>query len=78
MLERRLFLSASMAATVATGAGARPYYAAEDAAWRKARLERLKGDDGWLALAGLHWLDPGVNRIPSAPILTFTRRSAWW
>ena len=74
MLERRLFLSASIAATVAAGAAARPDYAAEDAAWRKARLERLQGDDGWLALAGLHWLDPGVNRIPSAPGLTFTRR----
>jgi uncharacterized protein len=76
MLERRLFLSASMAATVATGTAARPDYAAEDAAWRRERLERLNSDEGWLALAGLHWLDPGVNRIPSAPGLTFTRRGA--
>jgi uncharacterized protein (DUF1684 family) len=68
MLDRRLFLSSSAAV-----AAAQSNLAAEHEAWRKARLAKLTSDDGWLTLAGLHWLEPGVNHIPSAPGLTFTR-----
>ncbi len=44
-----------------------PAYAAEIDAWRNQRLERLTADDGWLALTGLYWLEPGENRFGSAP-----------
>lgn len=36
---------------------------AEVEAWRAARYERLRGDIGWLTLAGLGWLREGTNRI---------------
>ena len=35
-------------------------------AWRKERYRRLRNEVGWLTLAGLGWLKPGVNRIGSA------------
>ena len=35
-------------------------------AWRTQRYERLRSEIGWLSLAGLGWLKPGVNRIGSA------------
>lgn len=36
-------------------------------AWRRARYARLRQDTGWLTLAGLEWLRPGVNRVGSDP-----------
>ena len=33
--------------------------------WRSERLKNLKAPDGWLNLAGLYWLDPGMNTIGS-------------
>jgi uncharacterized protein (DUF1684 family) len=41
-------------------------------AWRTRRDARLRGEDGWLTLVGLHWLDEGENRFlpdPSAHAL---------
>lgn len=35
--------------------------------WRAERLERLTAPDGWLTLVGLHWIEPGANRLGSAP-----------
>ena len=35
-------------------------------AWREERYRRLRNEIGWLTLAGLGWLKPGVNRIGSA------------
>ena len=35
-------------------------------AWRTARYARLRAEVGWLTLAGLGWLQPGINRIGSA------------
>lgn len=35
-------------------------------AWRRERYRRLRREIGWLTLAGLGWLKPGVNRIGSA------------
>jgi uncharacterized protein len=35
-------------------------------AWRRERYSRLRSDTGWLTLAGLGWLKPGVNTIGSA------------
>jgi len=34
--------------------------------WHQDRSERLKKEDGWLALAGLFWLEPGENTFGSA------------
>ena len=39
---------------------------AEYEAWRLERLAGLQKDDGWLALAGLHWLKEGEAPIGSA------------
>jgi len=36
-------------------------YAAEIEGWRRERLRRLTADGGWLTVAGLFWLKPGVN-----------------
>ena len=69
MLNRRLFLCSGFAGA----ALAREDHAAANAEWRRARLARLQGDEGWLTLTGLHWLEPGENRLASAPGLTFTR-----
>jgi uncharacterized protein (DUF1684 family) len=34
--------------------------------WRAQRIARLTATDGWLSLAGLHWLEPGPNTLGSA------------
>jgi uncharacterized protein (DUF1684 family) len=31
--------------------------------WRKKRIENLKSEEGWLNLAGLFWLEEGINTI---------------
>jgi hypothetical protein len=36
-------------------------------AWRAERLARLRAERGWLSVAGLHWLEPGVNRVAGLP-----------
>jgi uncharacterized protein (DUF1684 family)/dienelactone hydrolase len=41
-------------------------YDAELDAWRNRRRERLMAEDGWLATAGLYWLEPGLNRLGGA------------
>lgn len=41
-------------------------YEADILQWRSERLERLKGPEGYLNLAGLFWLDEGISRIGSA------------
>lgn len=38
-------------------------YEANIKAWQKKRIEGLKAEDGWLNLAGLFWLEEGVNTI---------------
>jgi uncharacterized protein len=38
-------------------------YRAEVEAWRREREERLKADDGWLSVVGLHWLDEGPHAM---------------
>jgi uncharacterized protein (DUF1684 family) len=42
-----------------------PDYVAEVEEWRRARLERLTADDGWLTLTGLYWLERGHNSFGS-------------
>ncbi len=36
-------------------------------AWRQEREQELRAPDGWLSVAGLFFLKPGVNTIGSAP-----------
>jgi len=35
--------------------------------WRARRAARLQDPEGWLALAGLHWLSEGENRVEGLP-----------
>ena len=42
-------------------------HVAEVEAWREGRYAALRRDIGWLTLAGLGWLKPGVNRVGSDP-----------
>src|ERR1700694_3578371 len=44
-----------------------PVYRGEIEKWRQQREARLKAEDGWLAVAGLFWLDEGGNRFGSGP-----------
>lgn len=41
-------------------------YERDNTAWRTLRIERLKGPDGYLNLAGLFWLSEGTTTIGSA------------
>jgi uncharacterized protein (DUF1684 family) len=45
-------------------------YRAEIEQWRTRYEERLKAEDGWLALAGLHWLKEGDNWVGTIPTST--------
>jgi uncharacterized protein (DUF1684 family) len=40
-------------------------YSKEIKRWKEKRLGRLKSENGWLNLAGLFWLEEGVNTIGS-------------
>jgi len=42
-------------------------YRQEIESFRARREAELRAEDGWLALAGLHWLKDGESRIGSAP-----------
>jgi uncharacterized protein (DUF1684 family) len=42
-------------------------YHAKIGKWRQQREARLKSDDGWLAVAGLFWLEEGPNNFGSDP-----------
>lgn len=55
-----------MAAVLAVAAATTSPYVAEIEQWRAKREERLKADDGWLAVTGLFWLKDGPNTVGSA------------
>ncbi len=42
-------------------------YILEIEEWQRSRLERLKGKNGWLNLAGLLWIEEGENSFGSDP-----------
>jgi hypothetical protein len=46
---------------------AQPSYNEEIEKWRKARAEEMTGEEGWLSLVGLFWLNAGRNRFGSDP-----------
>ncbi|MBC5775483.1 DUF1684 domain-containing protein [Pontibacter sp. KCTC 32443] len=53
--------------TVKTSQTDNAAYKASIEEWHKERINNLKKEDGWLALAGLFWLEPGENTFGSAP-----------
>jgi len=42
-----------------------PEYITEVEQWHNKRIERLKSENGWLTLVGLHWLKEGENTFGS-------------
>jgi uncharacterized protein (DUF1684 family) len=63
------FLALALAVLAPLGV-ASPDPAAEEASvlkWRAERAATLTSDSGWLTLAGLLWLHPGMNSFGSAP-----------
>ncbi|HET6438263.1 MAG TPA: DUF1684 domain-containing protein [Anaeromyxobacter sp.] len=58
---------AALIALLMTPARATDDRAAAFAAWRERREARLREPEGWLALAGLHWLSEGANRVEELP-----------
>jgi hypothetical protein len=63
-MTRRLLLAALPAM------GQHASYEQEIAAYRVRRIEELKSGTGWLTLAGLHWLEPGVPiQVEGIPFL---------
>jgi uncharacterized protein (DUF1684 family) len=59
-----LLLTIIIAQQVGGGAAA---YQQEIETWRAKREARLKADGGWLTVAGLTWLKPGLNRFGADP-----------
>ncbi len=66
-LASLLLTGAPLLLQSAEGAAPDPTYAEEIRVWREKRLERLKADTGYLALAGLYWLDEGEHTFGSDP-----------
>jgi uncharacterized protein (DUF1684 family) len=54
-------------AAITVFAAAPTAYQREIAQWRSQREAKLKADDGWLTVVGLHWLHEGVNTVGSDP-----------
>jgi uncharacterized protein (DUF1684 family) len=40
-------------------------FARDEQTWRDQRREKLTAPDGWTALVGLHWIDPGAHYVGS-------------
>lgn len=62
-------LAAALAACVIPAMTSAAPGPAEPAAWNDwhaKRMVRLAAPDGWTALVGLHWLEPGENRFAAA------------
>jgi uncharacterized protein len=57
-------LVAIAVAAIAADSGA---YQREIAKFRAEREAKLKADDGWLTVVGLHWLKSGINTVGSDP-----------
>ena len=61
-----VFLSSAVAQVDPRGSSSSDYLRSIEA-WRAGHEARLKADDGWLTLAGLHWLRNGVNQVGGSP-----------
>jgi uncharacterized protein len=64
-LVRSTIAACVLAQQPSSGSGAA--YQNEIETWRREREDRLRAADGWLTLAGLFWLKPGVNRFGADP-----------
>ena len=64
LLSLLLLLADAATAQVDTLDGSN--YARSIAKWQEEREANLKGSNGWLNLAGLHWLQAGATSIGSA------------
>jgi uncharacterized protein (DUF1684 family) len=58
-----LSILASLSCAPATTPPVDPEWKAELEEWRTEREAGLMEPDGWLALVGLHWLEPGANTV---------------
>ena len=74
MPEAKIFLLLTTILLVANGCNSpqgliedEEAYVQEIEEWQHSRLERLKGKNGWLNLAGLLWLEEGENSFGSDP-----------
>ena len=65
MLPGMKLFPAAIVTLIALGCAAEKRDAADFTQWREKRLQRLKSEDGWLTLVGLHWLKEGTNRLGS-------------
>lgn len=63
----RAGVAAVVAAVAGVGLGARQGYEADIRQWRAAEEAELRADDGWLTVAGLFWLDPGLSHVGADP-----------
>src|SRR5690348_11439249 len=60
---RRALLAFAAMTLIAADSG----YQQQITKWRAEREAKLKADDGWLTVVGLHWLHEGVNTVGSDP-----------
>ncbi len=74
MVYKPVFIFFAVIVLLASGCDSSPSLITDEAAylktieaWQHARLERLKGETGWLNLAGLYWLEEGENSFGSDP-----------
>ena len=65
-VEVAIAVVGAMLFAAGAGAGA-DTYKADVERWRAEREAALKTDDGWLTVAGLFWLKPGLNRAGTDP-----------
>lgn len=55
-----------IAQPVTTSDSGSAFWQQDLAAWRSQRASEISAPDGWLTLAGLEWLKPGINSLGSA------------
>jgi uncharacterized protein (DUF1684 family) len=58
---------AFLAAVAVVLSASQATYQQEIVQWRADREAKLKADDGWLTVVGLHWLHEGANTVGSDP-----------
>jgi len=64
---RWVLVAAVIVALAGVGLGARQGYEAGIRQWRAEQEAELKADDGWLTVAGLFWLEPGLSHAGADP-----------
>jgi uncharacterized protein len=64
---RRMRFMVLLAGATTLVMAAQTAYQREIAQWRAEHEAKLKADDGWLTVVGLHWLHEGVNTVGSDP-----------